>query len=89
MYVVFQFPLQPKKRKGRAHTSTLEKTILKLLENCGQEWTEELRADLPQSFQRHGDLILLGENCFTHPLWKTCGTLLKLFQFTPKCLFLQ
>lgn len=74
MYVLFQFPLQLKKQRGRTNTNKLEKTLQELLESCGEGWTEELRADLPHSFQRHGDLILLGENCFTLPLWKEFGT---------------
>ncbi|XP_059202480.1 tRNA wybutosine-synthesizing protein 2 homolog isoform X2 [Centropristis striata] len=41
-----------------------------LLESRGERWTEELKGDLPSSFQRHGDLILLGDNCFSLPLWK-------------------
>lgn len=77
MCVSFQFPLQLKKERGRTNANKLEKTLQDLLEMHGEGWTEELRADLPRSFQRHGDLVLLGENCFTLPLWKKIGTPLK------------
>lgn len=87
MYVLFQFPLQLMKERGRTHTNKLEKILQELLESHGEGWTEELRADLPRSFQRHGDLVLLGENCFTLPLWKKCGTLLKFFELTLKHFF--
>lgn len=87
MYVLFQFPLQLKKERGRTHTNRLEKVLQELLESHGERWTEELRADLPRSFQRHGDLVLLGENSFALPLWKKCGTLLKFFKLTLKHLF--
>lgn len=71
--VLSQFPQQLMKERGRTHTNKLEKILQELLESHGEGWTEELRADLPRSFQRHGDLVLLGENCFTLPLWMKCG----------------
>ncbi|XP_038556157.1 tRNA wybutosine-synthesizing protein 2 homolog isoform X2 [Micropterus salmoides] len=61
---------QSKKERGRTSANKLEKILLELLESHGERWTEELRGDLPRSFQRHGDLVLLGDNCFTLPLWK-------------------
>lgn len=48
------------------------------MESHGERWTEELRGDLPRSFQRHEDLFLFGDNCFSLPLWKKMGTVLKL-----------
>ncbi|XP_038556156.1 tRNA wybutosine-synthesizing protein 2 homolog isoform X1 [Micropterus salmoides] len=65
-----QSHLQSKKERGRTSANKLEKILLELLESHGERWTEELRGDLPRSFQRHGDLVLLGDNCFTLPLWK-------------------
>ncbi|KAI3351600.1 hypothetical protein L3Q82_020439, partial [Scortum barcoo] len=65
-----QSPLQSKKDKGRTSGNKLEKILQELLESLGERWTEELRGDLPRSFQRHGDLVLLGDNCFSLPLWK-------------------
>ncbi|KAM4732256.1 tRNA wybutosine-synthesizing protein 2 homolog [Anableps anableps] len=68
-----QSPLQSKKQKGRTGGNQLERTIQELLESQGERWKEELRRDLPRSFQRHGDLILLGDNCFTQPVWNKIG----------------
>ncbi|XP_031592294.1 tRNA wybutosine-synthesizing protein 2 homolog [Oreochromis aureus] len=62
--------LQSKKEKGRASGSKLEKVLQELLESHGERWTEELKRDLPRSFQRHGDLVLLGDTCFVLPLWE-------------------
>uniref|UniRef100_A0A3P9P5T7 tRNA wybutosine-synthesizing protein 2 homolog n=1 Tax=Poecilia reticulata TaxID=8081 RepID=A0A3P9P5T7_POERE len=53
--------------------SKLEKTIQELLESQGERWMEEMRSDLPRSFQRHGDLVLLGDSCFTLPIWNKIG----------------
>ncbi|XP_041652899.1 tRNA wybutosine-synthesizing protein 2 homolog [Cheilinus undulatus] len=65
-----QSPLLSKKRRERSGRNKLEKILQELLERNGKRWLEELKADLPHSFQRHGDLILLGENCFSLPIWK-------------------
>ncbi|XP_019936806.2 tRNA wybutosine-synthesizing protein 2 homolog [Paralichthys olivaceus] len=61
---------QAKKEKGKTSGSKLEKLLQDLLVSHGERWTEEMRADLPRSFQRHGDLVLLGDGCFSLPLWK-------------------
>uniref|UniRef100_A0A3Q3EGI7 tRNA wybutosine-synthesizing protein 2 homolog n=1 Tax=Kryptolebias marmoratus TaxID=37003 RepID=A0A3Q3EGI7_KRYMA len=65
---------QSKKNKGKTGVNKLEQVLQELLEAHGERWREELKKDLPRSFQRHGDLILLGDNCFTLPLWKKIGT---------------
>ncbi|KAG7517654.1 hypothetical protein JOB18_013498 [Solea senegalensis] len=63
-------PLQSKKERGKTSGCKLEKELQELLESCGERWTEELRRNLPRSFQKHGDLVLLGDGCFSLPLWK-------------------
>ncbi|XP_049440959.1 tRNA wybutosine-synthesizing protein 2 homolog [Epinephelus fuscoguttatus] len=65
-----QCPLQSKKKDGRMSGNKLEKILQELCESHGETWTEDVRGDLPRSFQRHGDLVLLGDNCFSLPLWK-------------------
>ncbi|KAK9518281.1 hypothetical protein VZT92_023592 [Zoarces viviparus] len=65
-----QSHLQSKTKRGRTSGNKLEKILQEVLESHGVGWTEELRGDLPRSFQRHGDLLLLGDNCFSLPLWK-------------------
>ncbi|XP_022070307.2 tRNA wybutosine-synthesizing protein 2 homolog [Acanthochromis polyacanthus] len=68
--VWIQTPLQSKKEKRISRGNKLEKILQELLESHGEKWTEELKGDLPHSFQRHGDLVLLGDNCFALPVWK-------------------
>lgn len=70
----FQSLFQSKKNKGKPGVNNLQKFLQELLEYHGERWMQELEKDLPRSFQRHGDLILLGNNCFTLPLWKKIGT---------------
>lgn len=71
--------LQSKKERGRTHSYKLEKILQDLLEVHGEGWTEELRRDLPRSFQKHGDLVLLGDSCFSKPQWKKIGIVVKCF----------
>ncbi|KAM7389230.1 hypothetical protein PAMP_023220 [Pampus punctatissimus] len=65
-----QSSLHSKKERGRTSGDKLEKILQQLLESNGERWTEELRRDIPHNFQRHGDLVLLGDNCFSLPLWQ-------------------
>lgn len=81
LYVLFLLKsLHSKKDRGHTHGNKLEKILQDLLEVHGEGWTKELRGDLPRSFQQHGDLILLGDDCFSLPQWKKIGTAVKLFQ---------
>uniref|UniRef100_A0A8D3AQ02 tRNA wybutosine-synthesizing protein 2 homolog n=1 Tax=Scophthalmus maximus TaxID=52904 RepID=A0A8D3AQ02_SCOMX len=64
---------QSKKERGKTRGRKLEKRLQELLECHGERWTEELRGDLPRSFHRHGDLVLLGDAAFSLPLWKKMG----------------
>ncbi|XP_051927109.1 tRNA wybutosine-synthesizing protein 2 homolog [Hippocampus zosterae] len=59
-----------KKGRDRRKGDKLEDVLQELLESHGESWTKEVKDDLPRSFQRHGDLVLLGQNCFSLPLWK-------------------
>ncbi|OWK56192.1 tRNA wybutosine-synthesizing protein 2 [Lonchura striata] len=36
-------------------------------------WPAELERDLPHAWQRHGDLVLLSEDSFSHPAWERLG----------------
>uniref|UniRef100_A0A8C6TF08 tRNA wybutosine-synthesizing protein 2 homolog n=1 Tax=Neogobius melanostomus TaxID=47308 RepID=A0A8C6TF08_9GOBI len=63
-----------KKKKQQAVVNKLEVALQRLLlESIGEDWTEGLKRDLPRSFERHGDLILLGHNCFSQFIWKQIG----------------
>lgn len=39
----------------------------------GKSWSEELERDVPRAWQRHGDLVLLSEDCFRAALWEKLG----------------
>lgn len=63
-----------KKKKQQTCVNKLEVALERLLlESTGEVWTEELTRDLPRSFERHGDLVLLGDNCFSELTWKKYG----------------
>lgn len=60
-----------KRQKAQTGRKKLELVLQELLlESLGEEWTEQLKKDVPHSFERHGDLVLLGDNCFSLPIWK-------------------
>ncbi|XP_034037639.1 tRNA wybutosine-synthesizing protein 2 homolog [Thalassophryne amazonica] len=69
--VVWSRELWPsKKERGKTSHCKLEKILRELLECHGEKWSEEVRRDIPRNFQRHGDLVLLGDRSFSLPLWK-------------------
>ncbi|XP_056133355.1 tRNA wybutosine-synthesizing protein 2 homolog [Lampris incognitus] len=68
-----QAPQQSKSERGRRCVNKLEKILQDLLESHSESLTEDLRGDIPHSCQRHGDFVLLGENCFSLPLWEKIG----------------
>ncbi|KAL1767729.1 tRNA wybutosine-synthesizing protein 2-like [Sigmodon hispidus] len=45
--------------------------VRRWVEDRGVTWSAELEADLPRSWQRHGDLMLLSEDCFQAKQWKS------------------
>lgn len=62
------------KKKQQTAVNKLEVALQRLLlDTTGDKWTEELRRDLPRCFERHRDLILLGDNCFSQLIWKEIG----------------
>ncbi|XP_068596623.1 tRNA wybutosine-synthesizing protein 2 homolog [Brachionichthys hirsutus] len=65
-----QSPLQAKRSRRWTLGDKLQQLLQELLDSRGEEWTEELKGDLPRSFQRHGDLLLLGDGSFSLPLWE-------------------
>lgn len=78
-----QCPVRSKKGRGQTRgNNKVEKILQELLEDHGEGWTEELRRDLPRNFQRHGDLVLLGNSCFSLPQWKKIGVTVRIFKIT-------
>ncbi|XP_072292689.1 tRNA wybutosine-synthesizing protein 2 homolog [Eucyclogobius newberryi] len=62
-----------KNKQKQSIVNKLEVALEKLLESAGEEWTEEQSRDLPRGFERHGDLILLSDNCFSLSIWMKFG----------------
>ncbi|XP_026530543.1 tRNA wybutosine-synthesizing protein 2 homolog [Notechis scutatus] len=51
----------------------LHSELQHLMSIYGATWSEELEKDLPRSWQRHGDLVLLSEDCFRAKQWREFG----------------
>ncbi|XP_071772227.2 tRNA wybutosine-synthesizing protein 2 homolog [Centroberyx gerrardi] len=66
-----QAPQQSKRE--RTSGNKLVKILQEVLESHGERWKEDLSGDIPHSCQRHGDLVLLGDNCFSLPVWRKIG----------------
>ncbi|KAG5263573.1 hypothetical protein AALO_G00266270 [Alosa alosa] len=74
MCEIVQIQAQPsKKEKAKCCSEKLVEALQDQLSSHGVRWNEDLKSDLPQSWQRHGDLVVIGENCFTLPAWKNIG----------------
>ncbi|XP_062379926.1 tRNA wybutosine-synthesizing protein 2 homolog [Sardina pilchardus] len=72
---IVQIQAQPsKKGKSKYCSEKLVEAVQDQLSSHGVSWNEDLKSDLPQSWQRHGDLVVIGEDCFTLPAWKNIGT---------------
>lgn len=63
-------PLPSKKAQARTPGQKLCLELKHWLQGRGLAWSAELQADLPHAWQRHGDLLLLSEDCFQAQLWK-------------------
>ncbi|KAG7465062.1 hypothetical protein MATL_G00172190 [Megalops atlanticus] len=71
--VYIQEPTPSKKERVTSSSDKLVETLQDLLASHGESWSEDLREDIPHSWQCHGDLILLGEGCFSQHIWKSMG----------------
>lgn len=72
-----------KKEKAKSCSEKLAEALQDQLSSHGVSWTEVLKNDVPQCWQRHGDLVLIGEDCFALPAWKKLGESMK-FSFSTK-----
>nr|XP_020657785.1 tRNA wybutosine-synthesizing protein 2 homolog [Pogona vitticeps]XP_020657786.1 tRNA wybutosine-synthesizing protein 2 homolog [Pogona vitticeps] len=68
-----QNPIPSKASKVRSPIQKLRDGLQYLLLRQGAAWSEELERDLPHSWERHGDLVLLSEDCFKAALWEELG----------------
>lgn len=64
-------PVPSKKAQGCSPARRLRLEVSRWLGGRGVAWSAELEADLPRSWQRHGDLVLLGEDCFRAKQWES------------------
>lgn len=64
-----QDPVPSKKARACPPTRRLCLELRRWAAERGVVWSADLEADLPRSWQRHGDLLLLSENCFLAPRW--------------------
>uniref|UniRef100_A0A8D0GLJ8 tRNA wybutosine-synthesizing protein 2 homolog n=1 Tax=Sphenodon punctatus TaxID=8508 RepID=A0A8D0GLJ8_SPHPU len=65
-----QNPIPSKAAQFRSPTQQLRIELQHLVSGQGASWSEELERDLPCSWQRHGDLVLLSEDSFRAALWR-------------------
>ncbi|XP_023607719.1 tRNA wybutosine-synthesizing protein 2 homolog [Myotis lucifugus] len=63
-------PVPSRKAQGCSPAQRLCLEVSRWAEGRGVTWSAELEADLPRSWQRHGNLLLLSENCFQAKQWK-------------------
>ncbi|XP_077023721.1 tRNA wybutosine-synthesizing protein 2 homolog [Tamandua tetradactyla] len=63
-------PVPSKKAMSCSPAQRLCLEVSRWVQDRGVTWTAELEADLPQSWQQHGDLLLLSEDCFQAEQWK-------------------
>ncbi|NXC25483.1 TYW2 protein, partial [Campylorhamphus procurvoides] len=68
--VWIQDPVPSRASRRRTPAQTLRDELQRLL---GGSWSEELEQDVPHSWQRHGDLVLLGEDSFRAAPWERLG----------------
>ncbi|XP_054851718.1 tRNA wybutosine-synthesizing protein 2 homolog [Eublepharis macularius] len=68
-----QNPVPSKSARVRSPIQKLRDELESLASGHGAAWSEELEKDLPRSWQRHGDLVLLSEDSFRAARWGEMG----------------
>lgn len=63
-------PVPSKKAQSCSPAQRLCLQVSRWVESQGVTWSAALEADLPRSWQRHGNLLLLSEDCFKAEQWK-------------------
>ncbi|XP_075691726.1 tRNA wybutosine-synthesizing protein 2 homolog isoform X2 [Rhinoderma darwinii] len=66
-------PVLSKRGRVQSPAQKLRMDLYNLLESYGVIWTRSLERDLPHSWQQHGDMVVLSEDCFCNPIWKQLG----------------
>ena len=62
-------------REKRSHRRPVDDVLSAVKSLCVNRslWHEDLAADLPRTWEKHGDLLLLPSNCFSSDVWKLLG----------------
>ncbi|XP_061454656.1 tRNA wybutosine-synthesizing protein 2 homolog isoform X2 [Rhineura floridana] len=68
-----QNPIPSKAVQVRSPVQKLRDELQRLMLSHGAAWSIELERDLPRSWQRHGDLVLLSEDSFRDIRWGELG----------------
>lgn len=68
-----QDPVPSKAASVQPPAQKLRCELRRLLVERGESWSEELECDVPRTWQRHGDLVLLSEDSFSAALWAELG----------------
>lgn len=68
-----QDPVPSKAASVQPPAQKLRCELRRLLVERGESWSEELERDVPRTWQRHGDLVLLSEDSFSAALWAELG----------------
>ncbi|XP_075752859.1 tRNA wybutosine-synthesizing protein 2 homolog isoform X2 [Pelodiscus sinensis] len=68
-----QDPVPSKAARVQSPARKLSSELQRLVSGSEGRWSDELADDLPRSWQRHGDLVLLSEDSFRAALWKQLG----------------
>ncbi|XP_065585551.1 tRNA wybutosine-synthesizing protein 2 homolog isoform X2 [Cyrtonyx montezumae] len=71
-----QDPVPSKAASVQPPAQKLRCELRRLLQELGESWSEELERDVPHTWQRHGDLVLLSEDSFSAALWAKLGSVL-------------
>ncbi|XP_019376907.1 PREDICTED: tRNA wybutosine-synthesizing protein 2 homolog [Gavialis gangeticus] len=66
-------PVPSKASRVQSPAKKLCGELQHLVARFGGRWSEELEHDLPHSWQRHGDLVMLSKDCFKAALWDELG----------------
>ncbi|MEE6513035.1 hypothetical protein FKM82_020468 [Ascaphus truei] len=66
-------PVLSKRARVQSPSQKLRQDMYELVEQHGIVWGRDLERDLPHTWQRHGDLIMLSEDCFRDPAWRKLG----------------
>ncbi|XP_026878372.2 tRNA wybutosine-synthesizing protein 2 homolog [Electrophorus electricus] len=69
-----QVPCRSKKGKARSCRESIVQSVQMLLAAKGKQLNKELEDDIPNGYQRHGDLVLFSEGCFSQAIWREIGS---------------